>query len=489
MNRNIPEYVALPSPGWLWLILAGTIGLFSASQPPTLVVIIGVFGAILLAAALTPIAPLVALLVLAPMRTLIATEAPFQLPLDIGQILLGLLLASWLLYHMIHYKRLPSLHWSPVYIPLLIFVAFIGLTAFNATSLSNWLSEWLKWIQVLALVVFLLDTARRESRWQWLLFGLVLAGLGNALIGLYEFLGGSGADHLLINDRFFRAFGTFGQPNPFAGFMGLIAPIAIAAMLGYSIRFWQNRANLAALYWAIFYGFASSFIVLGIGISWSRGAWLGFAVALTVMAFAFPRKTWQRFLLLAVAVLAGLTLWASDLLPQSIVTRISSSTEEFFAFEDVRGVDITPENYAVVERLSHWQTALNMTRASPWLGVGMGNYEVVYHQFRLLNWDEPLGHAHNYYLNMLAEGGVFGLLVYGKVWSVILFMSWQARRHPDILSRLIAIGLLGTWTYLAVHSFFDNLYVNNLFLHIGAMIGLVAILHRQVCYFGNLRML
>ncbi|MBZ0293715.1 MAG: O-antigen ligase family protein [Anaerolineae bacterium] len=468
--------------------MAGALGLIVALQPPALVLVIGIVGAILLAAMITPLAPLVALLILAPMRTLIATEAAFQLPLDIGQITLVLLLGSWLLYHVVRHGTLPALHWSPVYIPLLIFVAFIGLTGFKAASLSNWLNEWLKWIQIVVLVAFALDMARRE-RWQWLLFGLILAGLGNAIIGLYEFLGGSGADHLLINDRFFRAFGTFGQPNPFAGFMGLIAPLALAATIGYALRFWHYRANRASLYWGAFYGIASAFIVLGIGISWSRGAWLGFAAALTVMIFAMPRKTWQGVLLMLAAVLGVGTLWLSGLLPQSIVARISSSTEEFFAFEDVRGVDITPENYAVVERLSHWQAALNMTRSSPWLGVGMGNYEVVYPQFRLLNWDEPLGHAHNYYLNMMAEGGLLGLLVYGKVWISILFMSWQVRRHPDVLSRLIGIGLLGTWTYLSVHSFFDNLYVNNLFLHMGVMIGILAVLHRQTSHFVNSRLL
>ena len=44
----------------------------------------------------------------------------------------------------------------------------------------------------------------------------------------------------------------------------------------------------------------------------------------------------------------------------------------------------------------------------------------------------------------------------------------------------MAIGLLGCWTYLAVHSIFDNLYVNNLFLHLGVLLGMLSILHMQV---------
>ena len=43
-------------------------------------------------------------------------------------------------------------------------------------------------------------------------------------------------------------------------------------------------------------------------------------------------------------------------------------------------------------------------------------------------------------------------------------------------------GLLGTWTHLAVHSMVDKLYVNNLFLHLGVLLGLLAVAyhHHQV---------
>ena len=111
--------------------------------------------------------------------------------------------------------------------------------------------------------------------------------------------------------------------------------------------------------------------------------------------------------------------------------------------------------------------------------MGAGNYEVVYDRYRLLNWDEPLGHAHNYYLNILAEAGIIGLTGYVTLWMTMVWFTWRTREHPDTLSRCIAIGLLGTWSYLSVHSLLDDLYVNNLFLHLGVMIGILAILYDQ----------
>ncbi len=472
----------------IWLLVAGFAGVFIATQPLPILIIALVGVVFVLVSLVTPLASIVILLILAPLRTLIATEAQINLPLDIGQLALIATLGTWVLHSLVFRRKLPRLHWSPVCIPILLFIILIALTAFNAAFLGSWLNEWLKWIQVLLLVLLVLDLARQE-RWQWLLFGLTLAGLANAIIGIYEFFGGSGADHLLIGGRFFRAFGTFGQPNPFAGFMGLIAPLALMAAVGYGLRFWRNHADRLSLLLLMFYLPAAGVMVSGLFASWSRGAWLGFAAAFAAMAFALPRKIHTGLAFVVVLIVFTGLLWFTGLLPRSIVARISSSTEEFFAFEDVRGVDITSENYAVVERLSHWQAALNMARDYPWLGVGMGNYELLYYRYRLINWDEPLGHAHNYYLNMLAEGGIIGLLVYGKVWLAIIYLTWQARKHPDSLSRMVTIGLLGTWTYLSIHSIFDNLYVNNIFLHIGLMLGILGILYHQANTYTRLRTL
>jgi O-antigen ligase len=480
-SRSQSGRVGLPLNPILWAALAIGLGGFAATQSlPVVMGVLGVTGVVLLAA-LTPLTALIGMLVLAPLRTLIATEAAVNL--DIGQLALMGVIAFWLLHRIARRQSLWTLFsvWSPVYLPVLIFFVAGSLTAFNALSLTSWLSEWLKWAQILLLMALVLHLGNLE----WLIFGVTLAGCANGLIGLYEFFGGSGALHLLINDRFFRAFGTFGQPNPFGGFMGLLAPVALMTGLGYSLRLWQRwriegKISLTLLPIIGYYGFASGVMVIGVFISWSRGAWLGFAAAAFAMAFALPRKIWQSFILLTVFIVLIGVLWFTGRLPTAIVARVNSATEEMFAFNDVRGVDITPANYAVVERLAHWQAAFNMARAQPWLGVGLGNYEDAYAQHRLINWKFPLGHAHNYYLNVLAEAGIIGFSTYVTLWLSILLLTWRARRHPDRVLRSVVIGLLGTWVYLSVHSLTDNLYVNNTFLHIGVLLGILAHIHYSI---------
>ncbi len=469
--------------GFFWVLIAIFAGVASVALPPVLVLAV-VLGSILICLmGITPLAALTMLLVLAPLRTLITTESPLQLPLDIGQILFLFFVFVWALHRILHQKTVLIFQTSPIYIPILLFLMVGGLTVFSATSLTAWLTEWLKWWIIVAMVTFILNLGR-GANWEWIAFAVVLSGVANACVGLYIYFGGSGADHLLINDNRFRAFGTFGQPNPFGGFLGLIIPISLMMFYGYTMRIIHHRRivgkwHFRAVLPIIFYATATLLMLGGVFASWSRGAWLGLIVALGAITFALPRKTWRSVALLASgAVMLGV-LWFSGLLPDSVTNRITSSTAEFFAFDDVRGVDITPDNYAVVERLAHWQAALNMAQAHPWLGVGLGNYEIVYDQFRLLNWHFPLGHAHNYYLNILAEAGIIGLFGYGLLWGSIVGFTWKARRLPDILQRAMAVGLLGTWVYLAFHSLLDNLYVNNVFIHLGTLLGLLALIYKN----------
>lgn len=475
-----------------WILVSVIAGLLVGFQPIPVVVIFSSLIAFLALAAFTPVVSLIALLVLAPMRVLITTEMKFALPLDIGQLLLVGALLSYVVYCVARGKRI--VEWqkskSPIFVPLVIFLVVTALSAFQAFSLTAWLPEWLKWIQLTLMVLLVLQVSR-FANWRWLIFGLVLAADANAVVGIYEFFGGSGALHLLINNRFFRAFGTFGQPNPFGGFMGLVAPIAFVCVVGCGMRVWKKYRvdrvwSGSLLVQGIYYLLSLGLMLIAIGMSWSRGAWLGLAGAFLVIILAIPRVSWRGIGLFVVLVVTFAGLWTAGVLPASIVDRISSSTQEFFAFEDVRGVDITPDNFAVVERLAHWQVALNMFNEHPWLGVGFGNYEVVYPFYRLINWLEPLGHAHNYYLNILAEVGVLGLLGYGKVWLSIILMTWRTRRHPDDFSRLASIGLLGSWTYLLIHSLFDDLFVNNLFIHLGLMLGILALLYNQACSYHKL---
>jgi putative inorganic carbon (HCO3(-)) transporter len=323
---------------------------------------------------------------------------------------------------------------------------------------------------------------------------LFAAGLSQAALGIYQFgLRGDGPEHFLVLDQFYRAYGTFNQPNPYGGFMNLTAVLGLGIFLGYLSIIWEigdwrlGRFNLQSLIsnlrsvnglpvFAV--GSATAVALMAVIFSWSRGAWLSLAAAAAVLVLFWPQKLWQGALLLAVG--AGLLLGGSQvgLVPASVTERITSFSEDL-RFGDVRGEDITDENYAVLERLAHWQAALGMAQDQPWFGVGFGNYEPAYADYALINWPYPLGHAHNYYLNLLAETGIVGLLAYVGMWTAVFWQTIRVIRRSDGWQRGVALGLLGVWTALTVHHLVDKLYVNNIYIQLGALFGLLQLLDEK----------
>ena len=124
----------------------------------------------------SPPAPaLLPLLILAPLRALIATETDLPASPDIGQLLLLLWLAAWALRHIVLRRSLPRLVWTPLYLPLLAFLLISGLSLFNAAATGAWLREWLKWLQILAIIALLSAETPRDA-WRWPLRAVLLAG-------------------------------------------------------------------------------------------------------------------------------------------------------------------------------------------------------------------------------------------------------------------------------------------------------------------------
>lgn len=460
-----------------WALAALAIGLLAVAMPMSLsIMVIGFVGAIIVIL-IEPALAIIAMLALAPLKTLIETEVGWGFPADIGQLSFAAAIGAWALQKMVRRERL----WPgqrPAFLPTLgLFLLVTGLSIPNAYSTGAGISEWLKWLEIGILVIVVADFAQR--RWEWLVFGVILAAAIQALIGVWEFHGGSGAAHLWIADfRYFRAFGTFGQPNPFGAFMGLVLPLSMGITWGYigqAVKDRQLGKPQLFLYAAL-----SIVLLVGLLVSWSRGAWMGFGAAVVVMIWLVPQRRRNGTLAVAAAGTGFGLAWLVGLVPATITERILSFTEDFSGFGDMREVVISDENFAVVERLAHWQAALDMAAARPWLGVGFGNYEAAYLDFNLVNWTLALGHAHNYYLNLLAEVGIIGLLSYVLLWGHVIILTWYMIHRASEVERGVAIGLMGVWTHLTVHSLVDKLYVNNLFLHVGVMLGILAVLQHRV---------
>lgn len=385
----------------------------------------------------------------------------------VTEVLVGLVLVAWLMRMVA--RREVRVSWPPLTLPLAIFLGTLCLSSLGSVSLQHSVKEIVKWVEVLALYVLVANVM--ESRWtKALVFVLLGTGALAAAQGAYQFLFQVGPEEFVLFGRFMRAYGTFEQPNPYAGYLGLTLPLAaglvVAAVvpMGFRLKGW----------WLVWAAGTGGLMLVGLVMSWSRGAWLGLVAAVAAMIMAVVARNGRVAvlgmlfaLLLVYVLLAG----GLSLVPPSIVQRFSDFLP-YLGVADVRGAEITDANFAVLERMAHWQTALEMWTDHPWLGVGIGNYAPLYARYALPLWPLPLGHAHNYYLNIAAEAGVMGLLSYLLLWGAALIHSWRAAYRATGWLWGVALGVLGVLVHLSVHNLFDNLYVHGMYLHVAILLGI-----------------
>lgn len=394
-----------------------------------------------------------------------------------GEAVLGLTLASWLMRLAVEQRHEPAWRrraWPSLALPLALLLGVMLLSVLGTFSLQHSVKELVKWTEVL--IVYVMVAVGLDARWRGrLVLAMLLAGSLAAAQGIYQFLFRMGPEGFVLFDRFMRAYGTFEQPNPYGGYLGLTLPLALGLLAAVALDRGAWRRGSRLLLAAVAAG-SAVLMLAALIMSWSRGAWLGFAAAVLAIGVALVVRSGRGAVLVVVLVaIVAYAVLAGGLasVPPAVVQRLDDFLP-YLGVMDVRGVEVTDANFSVLERMAHWQAAWAMWTDRPWLGVGIGNYEPIYARYALPLWDLPLGHAHNYYLNIAAEAGLAGLLAYLLLWAAALRLAWRAARRRVGWEWGVALGVLGAIVHLSVHNVFDNLYVHGMYLLVAMLLGLIS---------------
>jgi len=380
-----------------------------------------------------------------------------------------LALAGWLARDIARRQivfRRPPLTWA-----LLAFVWCLALSLTQAISWRDGLPEWLKWAEFVTLYLVATQVLNKHNVW-WILGSLFAAGLAEVILGAYQFFFQVGPEAFIVQGRFLRAFGTFRQPNPYAGYLGYLAPVAVSLAIA-ALHLWWNKRRTADLMAGLTCTGVAGALAAGIVMSWSRGGWIGLIAGALVVVISRGRRvvfvTLSALVVLVLVFLVSGTAW----LPAPIAARVSDLSS-YAAGPDPAHTEITDANFSVLERLAHWQAGVGMFSDYPWLGVGIGNFSAAYATYALPHWYASLGHAHNVFLNFLAESGVIGFVAFMVFWLGSAVFAIKAAVHSQGYQKALAVGLLGTWSYLTVHNMFDNLFVSHIQLQLALLLAAVA---------------
>jgi O-antigen ligase len=235
------------------------------------------------------------------------------------------------------------------------------------------------------------------------------------------------------------------------------------------------------------FGILLGLLLAALFASQSRGAWLGFAGAVLVIFIINIKKKALLLAILAIALalfglIGSFNVTASQTglgqAYQVVIQRLEDAIVTVSTTEDVANTPVTDANFAAIERLAHWQAARAMWRDNFWLGVGFGNYAAVYPAYAVGRWLDPLGHAHNYLLNLGAETGLVGITGYLIFWILTFGVLWRVIRGSQGFYRAIAVGAMGIIAHLHLHNLVDNLYVQGMYLHLAIILGLISVIQQ-----------
>lgn len=416
------------------------------------------------------IEPALALFLLAaaiPWSNAIALPVP---GVGAADLLVGLTAALWLAQGVV--RRRIVLRWPPLSVSLLLFVWIAALSLTQAFSWRDGLPEWLKWAEfaVLYIVAGQLLTPRSVK---WVLVGLFTGGLSQVALGAYQFIRQVGPDAFILPGGFMRAYGSFNQPNPYAGYLGYLTPIAASLALWAAGRWWQRRRRQDLVLTAVLTAMTGA-LLAGIVMSWSRGGWLGLAGAFVVVAALRNWRTAAATVGVMVILALALTFLGTSWLPGALAGRVQDLSG-YINPPDPARTEITDANFSVLERLAHWRAGAWMFADHPWLGVGIGNYGAAYGSYRQPYFYDPLGHAHNVFINFAAETGLLGLGGFLAFWLGVGWLTLRRGWSRPGWSAALSIGVLGTWTYLTIHGQFDNLFVQHMQLQLALLLAALTI--------------
>jgi O-antigen ligase len=453
-DRNGTRSGGAAKAGRIIALVAGA--LVIAALPPTLSIAIIAGAALALVLLARPYGALCALAFAIPFESVRNIHAG-SLNITVTNLIVFCLAAAWLTRTVSAGKvEIGPVPWRPA---LLIYGAVLMLSATQAIDFAGSIKELIKWAQLLFVYMAGVSIVRTPKQVRTLLIVLFAAVIAESMVGVLQTLLHAGPSSF-ARGALLRAAGTFEQPNPFAGYLNMTLPLAVACLI---FRVFPRRYM-----WLV-----TLITAGGVLSSLSRGGELGTAAALIAIGLVMSSHVRSILAIAGIGLIGLVTLVAIGVVPSSVTEPVAQG----FGVANVDVINPNPVTWSVAERLAHMEAGLGMYQDHPILGVGIGNYPAQYVHYQVAApWGPNLGHAHNYYINIAAEAGTFGLIAF-----VILLVSAcvicvrSYRRAVDPIGRAIAVGGLGVIVGFAAHQSFDDLFVHSMEVQIALVMTLVTV--------------
>ncbi len=354
---------------WCLPLIAGIISTFAGLKFVLLGALAGIFIVLILWKTIIGVYLIVATCAILPTMALVG--------------LVGLCFVSYILH--LALGKSTRYRITPFTLLIAAFLFLTALSAFTSVSQKSSIMTFLVYAAFTLLAPVISNTVKSKKTWQSLVAVFCVSAFFVAFYGVLQnfFLEQttqSWVDSEMFEDIKTRVYSTLDNPNVLGQYLILAIPLTFACML-------KGKGFLSKVVYAGIFLTCTACLLF----TWSRAAWVGVVLALVIMLI----KKDHRFLALCVV---GIVLLPA-VLPQSIMARLTS----------IGNTGDSSTSY----RISVWIASINMAKDYFLTGVGLGSdaFATMYRGYALGGASFAL-HAHNFYLQWIADMGIGGLIVY-----------------------------------------------------------------------------
>lgn len=338
---------------------------------------------------------------------------------------------------------------SRINLSLLFFLIVAGLSMtssglFWKKSVEAWFGKWVYGILLFyCLQVFIkTKTQIRNTLLVFLASAFLISidGLYQKIVGI-DFIRGF---TLYQSDFFVGIRASFNHYNFFSSYMVAMFFVVLGFFI-YMRRVWVK--------WLLF--LLMVLIAVNIFFAYSRGAWVSFVCAGLVLFFFYSDRKVKIFSLI---LLISFT---------AVIFTAPSLHARFARIFGERGDS---------GRMEIWQAGAGMVKESPFLGKGVGTFK----NYVDARTTAGRRHAHNCYLEIAAEMGLFGLVLF--LWFLGEIMIGSLRKLKEKNAEGLFCGVFLGFFAMCVHAFFDSqFYGMNLAALFWILLGYLAVslIHTQ----------
>ena len=431
--------IVLELPSWRaeLLIVGITLALAAGALVSPLALPLAVGGAVFVLAALRfkPLLPLVVFFL--PVTPFLNWNFPIR---DLSTLVRFSFFAGVLLYRATHKENLRTWlfgGWLTRAVLCYLGIAIASAVILNPLTLDAQ-RELMRLASYVCFYYVITDWCQNEANTRALLKVLMVSTIAVAIFGFWQaFTGGYSAlyDVLYpVQDEIAQIPAWEGRITSFlehynglAGYLNLVLPFCLAFATGGT-----DSVLRAVSRWC--------FVFAGIALllTQSRGGLLAFVAILLVYAYFSAHNQKARIRRIALVL---------------IVCLLAAAVVGFF-FQRLGEID----DFTAVSRLAIWGGAFTVFARSPVLGTGFGNLRAL--MGGLLNLpDGWTGDAHNLYLELLAETGLIGFVVF--VLLIVLALRTalsRLRNAQNDFAKMIALAVFAAICGVLVHGSVDYLF-------------------------------